>query len=42
MFQYASHYLAYKYPEINRHLSTPEMEKAVKIVLSSGLEDVLL
>ncbi len=42
MFQYAPHYLAYKYPEMNRYLNRQEMEKAVEIVLSSGLEDILL
>ncbi len=42
MFQYAPHYLAYRYPEMNRHLRAQEIERAVEIVLSSGLEDVLL
>lgn len=42
MFQYTPHYLAYKYPEMNRQLTREEMEKAVEIVISSGLEDVLL
>lgn len=42
MFQYTPHYLAYRYPEMNRHLRAQEIERAVEIVLSSGLEDVLL
>jgi putative pyruvate formate lyase activating enzyme len=42
MFQYTPHHLAYKYPEINKPLARQEMEKAIEIVLSSGLEDVLV
>ena len=41
MFQYNPHYLADIYPEMNRQLTAEEMEKAMQMVISSGLEDVL-
>ena len=42
MFQYAPYYRAAEYPEINMYLSQKERERATRIVLEAGLEDVLV
>ncbi|WP_340817784.1 radical SAM protein [Methanolobus sp. WCC4] len=42
MFQYHPEYLAYRYPEIDRMLTSEEKERAIKMVKDSGLKDVLI
>jgi putative pyruvate formate lyase activating enzyme len=42
MFQYAPHYRAREFPEINRYLTPDECQKAIDIVRKAGLADVLL
>ncbi len=42
MFQYRPEYLACMYPEINRHLTSQEKEKAIKMAKESGIKDFLI
>lgn len=42
MFQYAPHYRAFEFTEINRRLTRDECQKAIAIVKEAGLPDVLL
>lgn len=41
-FHYAPYYLASEYPEIDRRLTSDEMELAVQIVKDAGIENILV
>ncbi|MDW7731681.1 MAG: radical SAM protein [Methanolobus sp.] len=42
MFQYAPYYQACRYPEIDRHLTPEEKERAIQILEEAGLEKILV
>lgn len=42
MFQYAPYYLACRYPEIDRYLTSEEKERAIRIVEEEGLENIVV